>query len=340
MAMVTVYIDGFDHYTTLTDAGWVGSGSITTSNPRTGSRCATVNGVVTFNASQDWIVEGAHRPQTALSNINIIAIQDAGTVQVAVRQNTDATLSVLRGSTVLATSVQALSLLTYHWIQFRAKIDNVGAYTLIVDGVTWLSNASVDTQNTANATGNQVYMAGYGAATWDDVIMRSGSSGSDSDFLGDCIVTTLYPDGAGSSTEFTPDTGANYSRVDEAQVDADTSYVYSSTPGNIDLYAFGNLIGAPAVRALAVAMHARKDDAGTIQLSAMVRHNSANYQGLVAHSMTSSYLQYRENYDVNPGTGSPWLAADINTAEFGIKQAGVFVVDSTAITDVPTAQVV
>jgi hypothetical protein len=50
------------------------------------------------------------------------------------------------------------------------------------------------------------------------------------------------PDGAGASTQWTPDAGNNWERVDETTApDGDTSYVDTATAAQKDLYTFGNL---------------------------------------------------------------------------------------------------
>lgn len=50
------------------------------------------------------------------------------------------------------------------------------------------------------------------------------------------------PDGAGSSTQWTPDSGSNYARVNESTApDNDTSYVQTATAAQLDLYTFANL---------------------------------------------------------------------------------------------------
>ena len=55
------------------------------------------------------------------------------------------------------------------------------------------------------------------------------------------------PDGAGSSTQWTPDAGSNYARVNEATApDDDTTYVEDAAAAQLDRYTFGNLTEGPA----------------------------------------------------------------------------------------------
>ena len=53
----------------------------------------------------------------------------------------------------------------------------------------------------------------------------------------------VLPDGAGSSSQWTPDAGTNYARVNEATApDDDTTYVETATGAQLDLYTFGNIV--------------------------------------------------------------------------------------------------
>jgi len=329
--MAIEYMDGFDHYSTPADVGWVGAGAtITTSNPRNGSRCLNIaasnTGVLTLTAQATRIVGAGIRPTTGLpGSVQVIwDFLDAGTEQIGCYILADGTITVRRGGgggTTLSTSSLTLAAGQYYFVEFKATIsDASGSYEVRVNGVTYTSGSSVDTKNTSNATANQVRIGpvGSGGANYDDMYICNSSS-PNNDFLGDLKVTTLYADGAGNSSQWTPSAGSNYQNVDEAQVDGDTTYNSDSTAGHIDLYTFGALSGSPAVKGVALAMTARKDDAGTRTIAAMVRISSTNYQGATTHSLLDGYSQFRENYDVSPATSSAWTASEIAGAEFGAK---------------------
>jgi len=314
------YCDGFDHYDTPTEAGWTG-GAITTSNPRTGSRGFLPWGpfYLTLDAQATWIVGFAYRPVVS-GDYDVVGFYDAGTVQLTLYYNTDRTLSVKRGSTVLGTSVVALTLNAYQYVEFKATIHNsTGAYEVRLNSVNILSGSGADTQNTGNATANQLMAnSPFNNYTFDDMYLCDGTGSSNNDFLGDVKVTTLYPSGAGNSTQWTPSAGSNYQCVDESQANGDTDYVSSATATQRDTYAYGDLTGSPTVHAVCLAMHARKDDAGARQIKPVVRHSSTDYDG-TAISLATSYANHRQYYDVNPGTSVAWTASDVNGAEFGVK---------------------
>lgn len=329
--MACQYIDGFDHYSTATDGGWSG-GTITATNPRTGGQCLQVSTATTKTlptAHATWIVGAAIRPNNTSfsSNQVVLEVRDGGTAQFGAYSNSDGTLQMKRGgsvgTSVGSASASALVGNVYQYVELKVTIsDAAGSYELRVNGVTWLSGSSVDTKQTANATANGMGISnivGSGGANYDDMYAFDGSGSANIDFAGDVKVTTLLPSGAGTTTGWTPSAGSNYQCVDETTANGDTDYVSTSTATTKDTYAFGDLSGTPNVKAVAVALHARKDDAGTRTAVTVVRHSSTDYDGGTTQSFTSSYLQYRENYDTNPGTASAWTYTDVNNAEFGVK---------------------
>jgi hypothetical protein len=57
----------------------------------------------------------------------------------------------------------------------------------------------------------------------------------------------VLPDGAGSSTDWTPGAGNNWEQVNESTApDDDTTYVEEAVGAELDLYTFGNLTEGPS----------------------------------------------------------------------------------------------
>ena len=128
----------------------------------------------------------------------------------------------------------------------------------------------------------------------------------------------LLPTGAGTTTQFTADTGVNYTRVNEATPDGDTSYVESSTVGQIDSYALADLpAAATAVKSLAVCHYARKTDVGSRQMGALVRTGGTNFTHPTGVNLGNSYLYDFSAWGTNPGTVAAWTVADVNALEAG-----------------------
>jgi hypothetical protein len=148
----------------------------------------------------------------------------------------------------------------------------------------------------------------------------SGVAGNPcNDFLGDVAVVPLYATGAGNHTQWTPDSGSNYARVNELVADGDTSYVQTGTIGNIDSYAFQALSGSPAsIFAVGWNGEMRKTDVSTYKVRRVFRAGGTDYVSSVDQSLGSTYSIYQEILQSNPATGAAWAAADLGSgSEWG-----------------------
>lgn len=340
--MALRFVDSFDHYVTADLAEkWssvTGSATISASNGRRSTAClrlATLNSVSvvkTLDAQTTWIVGFAFKVGTvgAASGQAIVALLDASTLQLDVRLNPDGTLSVTRNATVLTTSVFALATGTTYYIELKATINNSGSYELRVNGANVTSGSGVDTQNTANATANQIRIgnsstgAGNANIDYDDLYVCDGTGAANNNFLGDVRVDCLFTNNNGNSSQLVGSDGNstdNYLLVDEAAPNDDTDYVESSTVGNKDTYAFGNLSHTPAsVFGLQIAMAAKKDDAGARSIQSVIRSSATELDG-TANPLATTYTYYLQISETDPNTSAAWTGTNVNAAEFGVKVA-------------------
>jgi hypothetical protein len=256
----------------------------------------------------------------------IATFLDAGSLQCDLRLLTDGTLQVTRNGTVLGTTSFALSSGAFFHIQFKVKIDpSVGTVDVKVNDSNKLSLTGQNTRATANSTANQIALGnlsslspGAISADFDDIVSVNGTGGLTS-FTGDVRVQATLPDGAGTTTQFTPSTGSNFQNVDDNPPNDDTDYNSSSTPGQYDTYSMGNVSPASGnVLGVGVRMRARKDDAGTRTIAAAIRTNSNDYFG-ASQNITTSYLYYGEMWETNPNTSSPFSISEVNAIEAGIQ---------------------
>jgi hypothetical protein len=108
---------------------------------------------------------------------------------------------------------------------------------------------------------------------------------------------------------------AHWSLVNAVPPNGGTDYVDSDTPGNIDQYIFGNLDGiTPPVKVVAfcVALNAEIDVAGARTIATQI----SSTQG-PAQALTTSYLIYSTQFDVNPITGNALLLSDLPSLPCG-----------------------
>lgn len=254
----------------------------------------------------------------------MVQIMDASTVQMALRINTDLTISIQRGTVTLATTATALTTNTWHFLEFSSTInDTTGTYALRLNGTDIITaGTGQDTKVTSNASATAVRIIdnGFGNLDIDDFYTIDPASGAYTAFLGDCTVEYIYPGGAGNSTQLSVvGAAANYQAVDELAEDGDTSFVSTSTPGQKDTYALTNLSVTPAsVIAVKPILVARKDDAGSSNVCTVIRSGGTDYDGPTT-GLGLTYAPISKVYDVDPATSAAWTPTAVNNLEAGVK---------------------
>jgi hypothetical protein len=224
------------------------------------------------------------------------------------------------GGTVIATGTTALIANAWNYIEVKLFVNGAsGTVEVHLNGVTEIASTTgnfgstnIDTIGINQTTSNS-------NTDYDDmyVLDTTGSSPRNT-FLGDVRVETIYPTGAGAHTQWTPDSGANWARVSEAQADGDTSYVADGTPNDLDSYVFGDIDGGATVYGIQTNLYARKDDAATRQIANLIRQASTDYIGSTV-TLSSTYAFFSQLYNQDP-TAADWTATSVNADEFGIKE--------------------
>lgn len=214
---------------------------------------------------------------------------------------------------------------TWVFIEFKIKINaTAGAFHIRVNGAPVLDVTGVDTQLSANAWSDGFWMrAGYGANRLIDDLYICDTTPSANptypmdDFMGDVRVQTLFPIGAGTSTQWTPLTGSNWQEVSETAFDGDTSYNASSTTGQTDLFTFQSLVGGlPQIIAVGVTGAFRKDDVGTRLINNRLVSGTATFTG-ANQNVSPNYGYYSDVIPVDPNTSAAWTAAAVNGLQAG-----------------------
>lgn len=332
MTCTLEFIDSFSHYATADIASKYnymdGTLGLTIDNSGRGSsKCLlyttpgysrTVGRTVT--QTQYPVIGAAFKFAGPTATDCYIEFRDVNTVQCFVNLNRDGTFSIKRGSTVLGTSVGALSANVWYFIEFRAKIDNsAGSAELVVNGVSWINLTGINTRSTANNYSN-VFDILIGSTTASRVcdLYYGRGTGVSGDFLGDVSVKAYFPNGVGALSQFTPiPAGDNYTNVDDTTPDGDTTYVTTSGIGLIDTYTFQDLVSVSGIiYGVQDDLYARKDDAGTRMVCNIYRYGGVNYSGAPI-SLTDTYLYNLTIRQNSPVTGTRWTTAEFNDGEFG-----------------------
>ncbi len=292
----------------------------------------------TLDAQSTWGVALAFRTTTlptAAAGIVVASFIDGTTTQVDFRVISTGQIVITRNGTVLGTSTNSILTNAYYFMEMKVLINSsTGTAELRVNGVAWIGPlTSQNTQATGNASANVVSLStstnvntSAFTADYDDVVFWDGQTTDANgfsdihDFIGDCGLVWLLPTGAGSTTQFTPLTGSNWSEVNEATPDGDTSYVEDSTVGQLDTYAMADLAGtAVTVKSLACVSYARKTDVGSRGMKTELRSASANASHATEISLGNSYIYNFQNWGQDPNNGSAtnWTPTSVNAVEAG-----------------------
>ena len=261
-------------------------------------------------------------------NASLFTLNDINTGnQTQVGVDGTGRLAIYRGSTLLSTSTNVLMLNQWNYLEFKTTIASSGGLCEVKENGNVWATFSGNTQNTGVATANRIYVGPTNnvgsVANWyfTDMYFCDGQGTANNDYLGDCSVRLLLPNGAGTDTAFTQTGGTGgqpWTAVNNATPDGDTSYVADSLVGDSETFAFSDLSGSPGVRGVVLDAILRKDDAGTRTVSAIARPGVTDNLG-TAWSPGGSYALTQTIWETNPDTSNPWQATEVNAAEFGIK---------------------
>lgn len=177
--------------------------------------------------------------------------------------------------------------------------------------------------NFATGTYAVFYSLGVSQTLWlDDVIVwDSEGSGLISTPIGMSQIDWQPVNGPGDSAAFQRFGAAtNAQAVSERVADGDTSYVYSGTPGNVDLYNFTDLASTPsAIIAVVVNNHVRAEGAGTINVRAKAKRGSSVANGNTVEIGGMAYRNIQQAFMADPSTSAAWAAAGVNAAQIGLE---------------------
>lgn len=335
--MSLLFVDSFDHYNDVLQK-WTGGANITAAGgSRNIAAAAARNGAngmgftganntgiyMSVPTGDEFYMGVAFRAGSS-GTTHIFVLSNGTTKHLELQRNTSDLLVVTRNNTVLATGTTTININTWYYLEMWALIADSGGRAIVrINGVEDI-NFTGDTRNGATLPTR----CGLGAQTgsgamagaplhFDDYYLAD-AAGSQT-FLGDLRVAALMPDGAGTSTQFTPDSGSNYARVNETPPDDDTSYVASSTVGHKDTYSMGNLpTTAETVHGVQQMIRARKDDAGARTGRMVVRSGGADYESSDI-PILDTYAYHLAMRETDPATSAAWTNSGVNALEHGPK---------------------
>lgn len=347
--MSVILVDGFDVYNgtgvnTGLQAKWLAAGASSGSHSLVAGRFGgqayrSTQGVASSGAwasrpiaaNASIAVGFAFRAVDSFDGVFIFWGLASGTYQVGLLLDSTGKLSACRntavdtGTVLGTTAAAAIALNTWHYIECEITVsDTVGVFKVYVDGVQVLNLTGLDTRNGTPTTIDTIQVghrkSPNGASSgvrydFDDIYVVDAATK-----LGERRVETLYPSADTAQKDLTPNSGtANFSRVNEAQVDGDTSYVQGSTVGNTDRYDLGDLTGAPAtIDAVQVSCFGEKTDATSRSIALQVKSGATTSDGS-NFALAASYGKLERLLTTDPNGGGAWSAAAVNALQVGPK---------------------
>lgn len=339
-----IFLDSFDHYARA-DMGFkwthasgsnltIGSGSGRFGNGASYFDDGSNFSWVVLPEDDTWTVGFALKP-VQLNTTTFMLFRELAANVTHVDLGVDGAnrIKACRNGTTLGTGTTVMNTAVWYYIEIQFTVhDSAGTVEVRVNGVPEITLTGQDTRNGGTGIIDQLYcrgIGGIGTGLWhlDDLYVLdsvdSGVSGKpNNDFLGDIRVEATLPNGNGNSSQLDGSDGNstdNYLLVDEAAQDGNTTYVESTSPGDKDTYAFGDLsaVVAGSIYGVQILPFSRKTEAGTRTICTVARHSGTEEDG-DDHGLSTSYQYFRSIREEKPGGGG-WALSEFNNAEFGVK---------------------
>jgi hypothetical protein len=240
-------------------------------------------------------------------------------------------LEVRRVATSLSlVSARTLAEDVWNFIEWRWLInDTTGETEVRVNGKSggWINASGLDTQNGGNAFVDAVRLKGSENFSgrpydYDDFYVLDLTGGAPGNtFLGDCLVETLNPSGAGAEAQWSPSAGVPFQNVDEATPDGDTTFNSSGVVGDDDRHAMDNLVNVPStVFAVQVQAAFRNENSGARDVRLKAFDSVTEGQsGDKTPTFDPAYVFEFEVFEDHPTDANPWSTAEVNAMEAGYR---------------------
>lgn len=326
------FMDGFKHYPTSdVTKKWTSHDSArlhATGGPSGGGYLdfgVVIHSLLKSIDAQPLWVQGVRLMWGGTSALNLLVTKYGTVEQVTMAVNAEGylVLSNNAGHEFGRTTAPVLTANVWRYVEMRVLHDvTAGTIDVRVDGDDVLNLTGVNTDSAGSGHASTVgimrtFSAGLTDLAITDYYACDGQGGTNNDFLGDVEVQTLYPTGVGTVTDWAPLSGDNWSNVDEAQADGDTSFVYANVVGKADLYEYSGITELSGViHGIQHNVWARKVTSGLVKIAPVTRADSSSIVGSSA-SLSSTYSDAIFIEETNPETGLAWLISEVNAAEFG-----------------------
>lgn len=219
----------------------------------------------------------------------------------------------------------------WFWLEFRIVPGyTTGAIEIRVNTVPVLSLSNIRTANgtpvapAANpAISHLNWETNFGSIQWatDDVYFLTEDGTDNNTFLGNVRIKYMQVVSNASPIEWliggSDPAPTNWQSVLNDALN-DTKYVYSTTPGDQDLYNVDPNINAPFVYGVEVGGAYRMDDATQRFVANVLESGGVQVDG-TTQAINQSYTVFYDVYERNPATGLQFTGAEANAIKIGPK---------------------
>lgn len=344
-----ISVDSFDHYddvlakyvagTAVIDpgAGRKGTAGITTDGATFFVEELTLNGapVETLTIIKGVAIKLNALPSAGVLNTILQFMETDFTPHVAITVDEDGLIGAYLGTqagTEIDTSVLALTIDTYYYIEVKVFIDDTTGTVLVK---VW-NEAGTASANYLNLSGKDtksggtglISVIGYGAdgltlgsaippdASWDDFYTCDGTGSAFNGLLGNKHIQAAFPVSAGFYTQWQPfPTTPNYANVSENPPDDDTSYNFApSVDGDTDTFEL-NDVADDGLSAVVVNLDTRLETESADGLAAVLRLDGVD---LLSDPIVpeTSYGIRQFPFETAPG-GLAWTTPLFNDTQAG-----------------------
>jgi hypothetical protein len=227
------------------------------------------------------------------------------------------------GATLIGTTSTLLSAATWYFIEMQFRLnDTTGYIQLKIDDVLDINVTGTDTLEAGVGLPSYFLLGSFGSATGhrekriDNLLIRD-----DLTWMGPLKAEPLTLTADTADKDFLRSTGSdNYALIDETVV-SETDYIYSGTPGDLDLYTLSNLSDIPEDIAFVQTMTiAEMTTVGTRVIRSKIKSGSSTADGDefgVTDSADPSPIFQR--FTTDPATGVAWTKSGIDGMTAGVE---------------------
>lgn len=250
-----------------------------------------------------------------------------------VRLNNDGTFSIYAGTNLINTSLTAITVNQWYYIEFDIALS--GTTNISVQASLYVDSVRITAGSAATGVGQASLAAGTttanvhslssggntaGTGIFDDLYICNGTGiVNNNAVLGPIKICLVHPN-ADAGVQFTRSAGgANFSLVNETPQDMDTTWVNDIVVGQKDIYDWDDVPAtANVIVAIQVSVIGRNLQEGHAAVQQVVGATGGEAQSS-SDFFSNTYRWYTYPLDSDPGPATPWIPANFNAKQFGLK---------------------